>query len=152
MGDPVIAAIIAGSAGLTGAFIGGCLSWIGAYINDQRNWRREDNRRYESERRETYSRFLGCVSRLINKNDPVSGGQINPKDALVADWFSALAEVELIASEEVRDAAFSFTKIVNDTLFNPQYSLDEDAWGNSRKRFVAAVRSELNIPNSGSPY
>jgi hypothetical protein len=146
LGDPVIAALIAGSAGLTGAILGGCLSWLGAYVVDRRRWRREDSRRYESERRHAYCRFLGCVSRLTNKDDPIAGKPLSSKDDLVTEWLVALAEVELVASEEVREAAQLFAMIVSDVLFGPPSTLPVSAWGDARKRFVAAVRKELGIP------
>jgi hypothetical protein len=141
MGDPVIAAIIAACAGLTGAVLGGCLSWLGAYLNDRRSWRRADRRRFETERREVYAKFLGCVARL-NARDNRS----QRDDALVAEWMGCLSEIEIIASSEVREGAMGFAKIANEILFSPNNSLPVDAWYNSRQAFLSAVRKELGVP------
>lgn len=140
--ERIFVAVIAGGAALLGALVGGAFSFVATHFMDRIRWKREDSRRLEKERRVAYSSLLRAVSQLTSL--PKEERELYSEP--VVDLSSSFAEIEIIGSKPVVQAARKFSLLIHQQLFFPddkKYSADD--WTEALEKLIEAVRNELSI-------
>lgn len=130
------------AATVLATIIGGLFSWWSSQNVQNKRWQREDNKRYENERRFIYVRLLRIANQLSLLR---TFGEAIPSD-LEVEFMNVLSEIELLASPDTREHALAFGRAISDQFFNPgEKQLSEDAWDIRRKRFIDSIHKELGI-------
>lgn len=152
-------------AALAGTVVGGLIAW---WI-EERRWKRETATRWDDPRRVAYARFLGASLRFSYRwNGFVSRRDFRKNLEYIRQLSEAvintMAEADLLATDEVKNAADGVTSAVLDIVEHStalytqswlrQWRLPggaehdrlQKALGEQRKAFSAAVHKELGIP------
>jgi len=144
--DEVQAATISAIAAVLGVLLGAATTWYASVAAERKRWEREDQVRFVDARRALYAEFLGEVSRAVHSSDPETG-RTSPADMLGV--FRTLAAIELVATDEVANAAAMFAKAVDAQLSAPRsHGSSSPAWFDARRQFIASVRKELGVTSS----
>jgi hypothetical protein len=97
------------------------------------------------ERRLVYARLLRLADRLIS----LASTEKEIPSGLQDELLSVLAEIEIVASPLTREHALALGRLIHDKIFDAdQPQSTPDAWEDRRRRFIQAVRKELEIDSA----
>lgn len=123
------------------------LTLAGTYRLERLRWKQADERRLQQDRIRAYTRFLALVYELLT----VSGKRpVEAQLALLGKYMQSLAEVDLLSSIPVREAAGElYTITVEDHNLADEVPQEKGKRLEKRDRWIRAyreaVRAELDL-------
>jgi hypothetical protein len=137
-------ALVAGLFGLVGVAVA---QFVAVRLERTRH-RREDTRRWHSERRQTYAEFLAATYTLYrHATDHWDDPDSSEEKALLREAVLKVQEVLLIASQPVADAAVNLHRRLHEGVKarTGDYAAFRSTIFEARELFHAAARAELGV-------